>query len=88
MMMMIIIMMMIFIYISLNTFYPEGTFQLLFCFVVLGCPDIKIPPGTTSERSEDGNTLTVSCINVLQTWHLTCGGLAWVGEIGVCKTGE
>ncbi len=51
---------------------------------VVGCPDIKAPPGAEVKR--DGDHLTVICGPV--TRSLTCSGSKWIGDVGNCTAGE
>jgi hypothetical protein len=53
-------------------------------YQVVGCADIVGPPGSWVKRN--GDTVQVGCDSVQRTWHLTCRGVEWAGDIGNCQS--
>ncbi len=54
-------------------------------FSVIGCVDIKTPPGGSVER--DGNEAIITCDSTGQTKYITCKGSTWVGDVAECSEG-
>lgn len=55
----------------------------LFYFEVVGCADLDAPEGGWVKRTAD--SMTVGCHGRPTTWHLTCNGITWAGDIGRCR---
>jgi len=52
---------------------------------VLGCPDMKAPPGGWVKHSDD--VATLGCSSTAQTWRMVCRGAEWVGDTKNCSIG-
>jgi len=64
-----------------HNYYHVLCYSLL--HLAIGCPDIEAPSGGWVRRN--GNLLTAGCDDKQRTWHLTCDGVTWVGQIGDCE---
>ena len=58
----------------------------VYFFPAVGCAEVTQPEGGWTKRERD--RLTAGCYHVQRTWHLTCNGSSWIGEIGNCATGS
>lgn len=71
--------------VKLKIYYgtPENPAHFVVHYQVVGCADLEVPEGGWVKRTAD--SATVGCHGRPTTWHLTCNGITWTGDIGRCR---